>query len=523
MVTLKLYGRPSVNVAGGRDVTPRSAKAVALLALLATSNDHSRGRRWCETMLWPEQTPEKASGSLRQVLHILRKSMGDHHIETNRSFIRLVDVEWNDTAGDNAHEFLEGIDVDEPAFNDWLSAMRGRDPEVLQPKDTQTPTPQAPQLNRRHFLTINAANQDLDRKSAFLCTALSEAIGSTVSEFGEIEVFEQRTHDACTSATTATTETGLNIEVDVIPHRTDFIVRISLKSATTGRIYWTHRANTPEFDGFDTAWFQELTFRAVEATYAATATAPETAYAEAHVAKALRSMFRFDRANLSDAETHLEQAISMIPSSNYHAWKVMLHQIKGVEQSEGNWQNDMELGRAHIAHAEAELKPSALTSALLAQGQVMLNNNPEIAQYHANQAKALNPANPFVYSAIASVELRRGENKAGFAAALRGVELAGATSYAAWWHLMAGLSALKMEALEIATDHFHKAHLHAPSFRAPLRHLFALSKAIGTEEDAEKYKCRLQACEPNFSVDRLKGDPDYPASTLRTSSLLAKL
>ena len=82
---------------------------------------------------------------------------------------------------------------------------------------------------------------------------------------------------------------------------------------------------------------------------------------------------------------------------------------------------------------------------------------------------------------------------------------------------------LKLEALEIATEHFHKAHLHAPSFRAPLRHLFALSKALSTEEDAEKYKRRLQACEPNFSVERLKSDPDYPASTLRSSSLLAKL
>ena len=381
MVTLKLYGRPKVNAQDGRDVTPRSAKAIALLSLLATSKDHSRARRWCETMLWPEHTPEKASGSLRQVLHILRKSMGEYHIKANRSFIRLLDIQLDDSAKQSAHEFLEGIDVDEPEFNDWLSAERGRAPKVANLENAGATAPQAPQINRRHFLMIQADTQGLDRKSAFLCMALSEAIGSTVSEFGEMAVFEKRSHGSSASTTSGTTETGLNIEVDVIPHRSDFIMRISLKSATTGRVYWTHRAHTPEFDGFDSAWFQELTFRAVEAAYAATATAPETAYAEAHVAKALRSMFRFDKASLRDAETHLEQAISMIPSSNYHAWKVMLHQIKGVEQSQGNWQHDMELGRAHIAQAEAALKPNALTSALLAQGQVLLNNNPDIAHH----------------------------------------------------------------------------------------------------------------------------------------------
>lgn len=133
---IRMIGEFEVRDASGQDFTPRSAKARALLALLCRTQGHRRPRRWLEARLWSDRGQEQAAGSLRQALTELRKALGPlaDRLTSDRDCVALsdftVDLEQDPAAARKAlaagREFLEGIDVIDPAFKRWLAEERQR-------------------------------------------------------------------------------------------------------------------------------------------------------------------------------------------------------------------------------------------------------------------------------------------------------------------------------------------------------------------------------------------------------------
>lgn len=133
---IRLVGLFQVVDAAGVDHTPRGAKARAMLAMLCRTPDHCRPRRWLEGRLWSDRGSEQASGSLRQALTELRKALGPlaEHLHSDRDCVALTgfvtdldrDPEAVRLALASGREFLEGIDILDPAFADWLVEERLR-------------------------------------------------------------------------------------------------------------------------------------------------------------------------------------------------------------------------------------------------------------------------------------------------------------------------------------------------------------------------------------------------------------
>lgn len=133
---IRLIGQFQVQDATGQDHTPRGAKARAILALLSRTPDHCRPRRWLESRLWSDRGQEQASGSLRQALTELRKSLGPlaSHLTSDRDCVSLTrfttdldsDPESARLALATGREFLEGIDIIDPSFCAWLAEERQR-------------------------------------------------------------------------------------------------------------------------------------------------------------------------------------------------------------------------------------------------------------------------------------------------------------------------------------------------------------------------------------------------------------
>lgn len=133
---IRLMGQFQVQDATGADCTPRGAKARAILALLCQTPDHSRPRRWLETRLWSDRGQDQASGSLRQALTEVRKALGPLAVNLNsdRDCVSLggfvTDLDHDPEAVRKAlshgREFLEGIDIIDAAFCEWLAEERQR-------------------------------------------------------------------------------------------------------------------------------------------------------------------------------------------------------------------------------------------------------------------------------------------------------------------------------------------------------------------------------------------------------------
>ncbi|MFM7446239.1 MAG: hypothetical protein ACKO2N_20480 [Tabrizicola sp.] len=133
---IRLMGQFQVQDTTGQDFTPRSAKARAILALLCQTPGHCRPRRWLEARLWSDRGAEQASGSLRQALTELRKTLGPLgvHLHSDRDTVTLSgfvtdldqDPELARRSLMHGREFLEGIDIIDAAFREWLTDERQR-------------------------------------------------------------------------------------------------------------------------------------------------------------------------------------------------------------------------------------------------------------------------------------------------------------------------------------------------------------------------------------------------------------
>jgi DNA-binding SARP family transcriptional activator len=148
-VSLKLFGGFRVQESrSGRDVPIPIRKGQALLAYLARRPDEAHPRDKLATLLWGDMPQALARHSLRQALCVLRASLPDGaasairagaddiSLDAARLAIDVVDFERlaDEGSGESLEqaaalyrgEFLDGIAVDEPIFEDWLREERAQ-------------------------------------------------------------------------------------------------------------------------------------------------------------------------------------------------------------------------------------------------------------------------------------------------------------------------------------------------------------------------------------------------------------
>lgn len=133
-VLMRLIGPLTLVKANGSDITPKGKRAKALLALLALSPAGVRSRRWVQDKLWSERPQEQGAASLRQEISNLRRSFkaaGVEILKSDRETLRLdrslVHLDLEDPAAlAQGEDLLEGLDIRDPEFEDWLRTERMR-------------------------------------------------------------------------------------------------------------------------------------------------------------------------------------------------------------------------------------------------------------------------------------------------------------------------------------------------------------------------------------------------------------
>jgi hypothetical protein len=129
---LDLVGPFQLRNTQGVNLTPRSQKAQGLLALVGTSRNLRRSRTWLQDKLWSDRGREQGAASLRQCLCEIRSVLRSHAtcFRTESGWISLdpdrilVNAKPAEGSGGGDAEFLEGVDVRDPEFEDWLRSQR---------------------------------------------------------------------------------------------------------------------------------------------------------------------------------------------------------------------------------------------------------------------------------------------------------------------------------------------------------------------------------------------------------------
>jgi DNA-binding SARP family transcriptional activator len=142
VITCRTLGPLSVTV-DGAEAPPELLwrKNLAMLVYLARAPRRTRSREHLIGLLWADKPEAAARHSLREAVHVLRRSAGEAGVEGPGEQVRLaegtvdLDVDrlarlagqqdWAGAAALVAGEFLEGFSVPEaPEFDDWLAAER---------------------------------------------------------------------------------------------------------------------------------------------------------------------------------------------------------------------------------------------------------------------------------------------------------------------------------------------------------------------------------------------------------------
>ena len=146
-VAVRLLGSFSCEVEG-KTLSIASKRARALIAYLAQRQGEDIARSTITDLLWGERGEDQARASLRQTLSELRGLFATAPVQpitaTNETLSWKTDVAWIDTlvlrraavaagadeweaaAACMRGEFLEGLDIGEPGFEQWLTGERQR-------------------------------------------------------------------------------------------------------------------------------------------------------------------------------------------------------------------------------------------------------------------------------------------------------------------------------------------------------------------------------------------------------------
>ena len=529
---VRLVGVFEVRDAQGRDCTPRGAKARAILAMLCQTPDRRRARRWLEARLWSDRGAEQASGSLRQALMEIRKSLGAEAdcLEADRDTVRLsgvtTDLEETHAAAvaalQSGREFLEGIDIIDQAFEDWLREERARVEQslgVLRPAQSRQPLEQSAQLPfvlRRGSLPEGVG--------AFVGKSVSDAIARLLAEFVHIDVFGS----GGSAVPDGLPKEGLELHVEAAEIQGRVHILVSLTSIFNGQTIWNQRATVPVVEA-DLTWAGDLPPLVFQAADAALSHLPRLREcqdgprrANALIATAVNEMFTYDGDRLRQADLLLAEAGEIASSARVLAWRCLVRQIMYVERTEPDPTRLMEEIDEYARKALERSKANPLVLSLVGMARVMVDENPDAGAILARDALALSPYNAHSHAAQAGALMRLGDNLGALEAARRGTEIAARTAHVHWWEATSGLAALRSGNLVAALAHFEAAHYRAPGFRAAMRNLLFLYLAADERDKAARVYRDLMRSEPDFTLKRIQSEPLYPAVTLRKSGLLER-
>lgn len=510
-ISISLYGSFKVESADGRDITPTSQKAQGLLALLATSNDLSRGRSWVQSVLWSDRAREQASGSMRQALAQIKAAFGPEYssvLQANRRHVWLDEHSVRLTKPDG-RTFLESIDVQDSAFTAWL--------------DHQPAGPR-PQLVRPDAPTRRGA-----RKFDIVCTSLG---GELATWFNRVFCDATARHLREFFSADVYIDYAGRPDKDIwqirlesyVENTNNLYVRLSLENPAQQRQIWSDNRNVearggPPVEDPDILRLLNELVQAIGDEFLKDSTF-ESDSADLLCRRAIRAFFTLEKDGVAEADDLIRRAFEIEPRGLFLAWRGQIRTVQGIERHLSDQQAIVQEGE-QFAEQALEIEPNnsmVLATAANTFGHLLKQKSRSLDL--AKEAVLQNRVNPMAWWALSSAHAYAGDIKQSYRSALTARKLALLSPHRFWWDTQAFGPAMLLGQISEARNFAESSFARNRTFKSNLRYLIAFYANDEDPEGALAFAKRLKTLEPDFSVERLVNDRDYPVSLLhRTPGL----
>ncbi len=526
-LTLHVCGTFRVFDAEGKDCTPRGAKTCGLLALLALASHYKCTRIWLQDKLWSDRGKEHGAASLRQCLSEIRRSFGPLKaaLYSDRSTVALDQTCVRVIDDPNEGQFLQGIDVTDPEFEDWMTVERSKRSEH-ELEGIATPNLGRPvtQAQERPPLKLNVYCEGPDDPALravedFIVDSLSCTLREML--IADITSFPS-------GSKTASNPCDVSIRVRSFTMGDRVIgVRVSAEDGRSGSLIWSDTQQTflqgvLPTDSTDLLRLGNQMLDALSTHFSIRArNSPGQAASGALVHLALNRLFSMTEEGSIAADQLLESAAEHDPRNGLvFAMRAHLRSIQWAERYEVDEERLREEAQHFWGLAMDREPTNAAVLATLANTSLILDRNFDLSEELAAQAINLNAANPFAWWVKSASQLYLQDYQSAYDSARRASALLGPGPLKFWWDLQMGTTSAMSGAYDEALRDLRRAHALAPTFRPTLRLMVILCARQGDQDGLSKALDKLKALEPDFSTGRLIGDPDYPASLIRSDQFL---
>lgn len=534
-----VLGTMSVFANGDTSVTPRGKKARALLALLAMAPRGQRTRVWLRDKLWSMSDERKSSTNLRQTVFELRRDLGQcasQALIIDRTTLGInlscvwVDVREIAERPDLFRELglspdtqlLEGLDVGDEEFEDWLQMER----QIWSDKATSfaTAAPQMPAPRPRPAVArepersviqeplpafslgyLPNIQHGCDPNTQHLADYILEGIAKNLRELEPIAIFDFRDTTMQSDSLRNACEAEYYVRIRTLQLRDMISITFFLYRAVNMGLEWSQSIQSSLGDVLDnnggliSGFISQNVDRLVQSLFAGSRMAPRGLESSNSVGfAALNMMFRLDDAALANSSSLLENANRERPNSIYPALQSYLLSFKVGENLGKVEQGETALVRKLITSTVGEAPFNSMSLACLGHVMGYVFKDHVVAAELLELALRLNPDQAFVWDHYALHKLYIGDRDAAFAASKRAVQLGAYSPLRFSYDTTLCMAATLSGNFETAVIAGRSALGKQPRFAAALRYLTASYGHLGRIEEARETCERLLQIDPDF-------------------------
>lgn len=520
-IVINVIGPLRIETQAGGALALKGAKNQALLALLALSPNMTRPRRWLEDKLWSTFGPEQAGANLRQALAKIRKSLGDvaDLLDADRSTVTLdasrvqVDLLEQYVPDNDRAELLQGLDVRDPEFEDWLRMERA---ELASRVAESRPTPATGVL-------IDVSSQAADFSMEHMAgDVLVNQIAENVGE--QIRTWRQSVDP--TDIPKDMPSSDLSISAQIVAQDGGHAIFVKALHKPSARILYSKLQQIGSLTDVieSTEVIGKTVFEAADQIIGKLpqvldSNRPENR-ATALSRLGLYRMFSYERSALQEGYSLMMQAYQHDKNGIYLAWGGLIRMIQLMELSETDRdalrEEAMELQFKALEHGHHNSLVQALAGKV--RGTVMRDGAGlmEMAQSSVER----NPAGAFAWKALAEGHFFAGDFERALATSQKARHIAASSPFRHWWDTGHCLIAIACNRPDEAIEAGEAAARAAPLSRPAHRNLLALYALKGDLDKARATADRLAKIEPGFTLDQIVNDDSYPVRTLRNTGML---
>ncbi len=520
-IKIELYGPFRVLSSEGADITPKSLKAQAIIAILGTTDTFTRKRSWLRQTLWSDRSRDQGSASLRQALTALRRCFASvpEAILTSRSEIWLnpahIEIAPKPPDSSPPLEFLEGNDVSDPVFRRWLQEMRG---DTANSSQSNSMPPTGNGVVPKWTVRL----ENLDARSLACHPIVAEfhdLLGQNIAELSDLVLLKgsqsegSRPNFRIAIAASNGPDESLVLETEVI-------------EPETGRQIWHHHQDcgTQIQSLVSNVKLLGVIYRMLSIVSKALVnkTGLESSISQPQrlLIDALPKIFSFDRRLMDQATSVLHNSLDWRTAGSFFGWQAQISVINVAERLSDAPEACIERGK-HFATKAIESDPmSSMALSTAANAHVLLNRDIATGGELARLAIRINPANPMGWWAYSNAKLYSQDPSSALDSARLAQKISLNTPLQFWCDFQVGLALLCLGRLDEAARCFERSSALSPNFRPPRRYLLAILAQQGNAERARQICDQLRGLELDFSLEAFSQDMTYPISFARNSDIL---